>query len=87
MRSSLYSNDRLETLRKREASLRAAIAFEKVRRQKLMEKEDARLFAIVGEAVIHNARRSPQFELMLKQVLQSAEMRDTERAFLAGKGL
>ena len=79
-------NEKLEALRRKEAALKAAIAAEKVRQQKRREKEDARLFAIVGEAVIRNARRSPQFELMLKQVLQSAELRDTNRAFLSGKG-
>ena len=76
----------LEALRRKEVALRETIAAAKVRRQKLMGKEDARLFSIAGEAVIRSAKRSPQFELMLKQVFQSAEMRDTDRAFLAGKG-
>jgi hypothetical protein len=47
---------------------------------------DARVFAIVGEALTRQAERSPDFRLMLRQVLQSAELRDAERAFLAANG-
>ncbi len=79
-------NVRLEALRQREAALKAAIAAEKVRQQKRKEKMDARVFAIVGEALTRYAERSPDFRLMLRQVLQSAELRDTERAFLAANG-
>jgi hypothetical protein len=77
---------RLEALRKREAALKAAIAAEQIRRQKRKEKEDTRLFSIVGAALVQNAAQSPDFRLMLKQVLQSAALRESDRAFLAGKG-
>lgn len=77
---------RLETLRKREQALRAKIAAEKVRQQKRKAKDDARVFQIVGEALTRYAGQSPEFRLMLKQVLESAALRETERAFLAGKG-
>ena len=80
------SHDRIEALRKREAAVRAAIAQEKVRAQKKKEKDDARLFSIVGAALVRNAERSPDFQLMLKQILQAAELRDSDRAFLAQKG-
>lgn len=79
-------NEKLEALHRREAALKAAIATEKVRQQKRNEKDDARLFSIVGAALVQNAKLSSDFRLMLKQVLQSAAMRDTDRAFLAGKG-
>jgi len=79
-------NGRLEALRQREAALKAAIAAEKVRQQKRKEKSDARVFSIIGEALTRYAERSPDFRLMLKQVLQSAELRDADRAFLAGNG-
>jgi hypothetical protein len=79
-------NAKLDALRKREAALRAAIANEKVRQQKRLEKDDARLFSIVGAALVQNAAHSSDFRLMLKQVLQAAEMRDTDRAFLTSKG-
>jgi hypothetical protein len=77
---------KLETLRKREAALKAAIAAEKVRQLKRREKDDARLFAVIGEALTLYARQSADFRLMLKQVLGTAELSDTNRAFLAGKG-
>jgi hypothetical protein len=76
-------NVRIDALRKREAALREAIAAEKVREQKRKEKAETRLFAIVGEALTRHAERSPDFRLMLKQVLQSAELRDSQRSFLA----
>jgi len=80
---SMNGNARLEALRQREAALKAVIAAEKVREQKRKEKAETRLFAIVGEALTRHAERSPDFRLMLRQVLQSAELRDSQRAFLA----
>jgi hypothetical protein len=79
-------NSKLEALHKREAALKEAIAVEKVRQQKRKEKIDTRVFAIIGEALTHYAERTPDFRLMLGQVLQSAELRDTDRAFLAANG-
>jgi hypothetical protein len=79
-------NDKLEALRRREAAVKAAIAAEKVREQKRKEQIDTRVFRIVGEALTRYAEQSPDFRLMLKQVLQSAEMRDADRAFLAASG-
>lgn len=79
-------SSRLEALRRREAQLREQIAEEKVRRQKQKEKTDARVFAVIGEALTRYAAQSQDFRLMLKQVLQSAELRDTDRAFLAKEG-
>jgi hypothetical protein len=86
MKTTNDVDGKIEALRKKQSALKAAIAREVVRAQEKRRKDDGRLFAITGEAVIRSARRSPQFELMLKQVLQSAEMRDTDRAYLAGKG-
>lgn len=79
-------DSKLDALLKREQSLKTAIAAEKVRQQKREEKDAARLDAIIGAALVRYAGQSPEFKLMLQQVLQSAEMRDTDRTFLAGKG-
>jgi hypothetical protein len=79
-------NAKLEALRKREAAVKTAIAAEKVRQQKRKQNDDARVALIVGEALIRYAGQSPDFRLMLKQVLQSAELRDAQRAFLALEG-
>ena len=86
MSSGNVVNAKLDELRRREQALKAAIAQEKVKEQKRKDKENARLFSVLGEALAHYATKSPDFKLMLKQVLQSAELRDTDRAFLAGKG-
>lgn len=80
-------NGKLDALRRREASLRAAIAAERVREQKRKEKENARLFSIVGQALVESAAKNPDtLGLMVRQVLQASELRETDRAFLAGKG-
>jgi len=84
--NSVNSHNRIDALRERERAVRAAIAAEKVRQQKRKEKDDTREALIVGRALTRYAGQSPDFRLMLKQVLQSAELRDAERAFLALKG-
>ncbi len=88
MPNSLGGKDssRIDLLRQREAALKAAIATEKVRQQKRREKEAAREAAVIGEALTGHARQSPDFRLMLKQVLGTAELRESDRAFLAQKG-
>jgi hypothetical protein len=80
------ANSRISALLKREAALKTAIAAEKVREQKRREKDAAREAAVIGEALLFHAKQSPDFRLMLKQVLQSAVRRDTDRAFIAERG-
>ena len=82
MSNSSGNNNRIDALLKREAAVKAAIAAEKVRQQKRREQIDTRLFRIVGEALTRYAEKTPDFRLMLKQILSVAEMRDGERAFL-----
>jgi hypothetical protein len=80
-------NGKIEALRKREAALKAAIAAEQVRQQKRRERENARLASIIGAALIENAAKNPDtLGLMVKQVLQASELRESDRAFLAAKG-
>ena len=87
MGSMTKNNDKLEALRKKEAALKAAIAAEQVKQQKRNQRENARLFSIVGQALVENAAKNPDgLGLMVKQVLQAAELRETDRAFLSGKG-
>lgn len=86
MNNKTDGNERIEALRKREQAIKAAIAAEQIRRQKRKEKDDARLFSIVGAALVQNAAQSPDFRLMLNQVLQSAALREADRLFLAAKG-
>ena len=79
-------NEKLEALRKREAALKSAIAAELVRQQRRKEKDNARAASVIGEALLRHAEQSPQFNTMLKQVLHSATLADSDRAFLTKKG-
>jgi len=80
------NRDKIEILRKREAALKAAIAAEQVKQQKAKAKLQAREFVTVGEALCKYAAQSPDFHLMLRQVLQTAVTDDASRKFLAGRG-
>ena len=84
MANATIVNEKLDALLRREAALKTAIAKEKARQERRKAKDDARLFSVVGEALVR-AAESPDFKLMLKQVVQSAELRDTDRSFLRGK--
>jgi hypothetical protein len=85
--SGCGSDNRIQALRKKEAALKATIALELVRQQKRKEKDDARLFSIIGQALVQNAAKHPDFELMLKSVLQTAtSLGDSEKKLLRTKG-
>ena len=77
---------KLDALRKREAELREAIAKEKIRQQKTKARLQAREALILGEAVCKHAEQSPDFKLMLKQLLPSVVTDEAPRKFLANRG-
>lgn len=80
-------NGKIEALRKREAAIKAALAAEQVKQQKRRERENARLASIIGAVLIENAAKNPDtLGLMVKQVLQASELRESDRAFLQTKG-
>jgi hypothetical protein len=80
------AHTKIEALRKREAALKAAIAAEQARQQKTRLKLQAREFSAVGEALCKYAGQSPDFKLMLKQILASAALDEASRRFLSGRG-
>jgi hypothetical protein len=80
------NGSKLEALRKREAELRDAIAKEKIRQQKTKARLQAREASILGEALCKYAEQSPDFKLMLKQILPSVVTDEAARKFLAGRG-
>ena len=86
MEKENVGNGKLEKLREREAAVKAAIAALKVTQQKRKEKDDARLFAIVGGALVCYATQSPDFKTMLRQVLTNAVTDERARQFLAARG-
>ncbi len=80
-------NGRIELLKKREAEIRARIAEERVRQQRREEKEYERLKNIVGGALLANAAKNADFELMLKGVLKTAGIAaESDRKLLRSKG-
>ena len=87
MNTTTNGQERIVLLKARERELRAKIAAEQVRQQKRREKENARLFSIVGQALVESGAKSPEtLGLMLKQVLASAVTDEPTRKFLSGRG-
>jgi hypothetical protein len=78
-------NEKIEALRKRETALKAAIAAEQVRQQKLKNKLAAKECAEIGEAIVRYARQSAEFKTMLFQVLPVVVTEDKAR-FLKERG-
>jgi hypothetical protein len=76
------ANERLAQLRKREATLREAIARQLALESKRKAKQHLRLVNIVGQAVLDQALQTPDSELMLKQILKTADIEERSRKFL-----
>lgn len=81
------ANGRIDALKKREAEIRARIAEERVRQQRRAEKEYERLKNIIGGALLANAEKNADFELMLRGVLKTATIvSEGDRKLLRSKG-
>ena len=80
------SNAKLDALLKREQALKAAIAQEKVRQQARQLKDQARLAAVVGRALLDHGAKVPDFELLIKQTLKTAVKDPSSREFLSSLG-
>jgi hypothetical protein len=80
------NSDKLAGLRNREAALRKAIAIEQVRLQKRRDKDRARLATVIGEAMLVEALRVTDFELLLKQTLKRTVKDEKAAKFLAEMG-
>jgi len=80
-------NGKLDALRRKEAALKSAIAAEQVKQQKRKEKENARLASVVGAALMEACAKQPDsVGVMIRQLLQASNIRETDRAFLSAKG-
>ena len=77
---------RIEALQRRADELRLKIAAEQDKRRKREAREQQRLSLIVGAALVHNAAQHPDFELMLKSILQTAVTAESDKNFLHSKG-
>jgi hypothetical protein len=80
-------NGKIEALRKKEAAIKAALAAETVKQHKRKQKEAARLASIIGAALMEACAKQPDtVGVMIRQLLQSSELREIDRALLSGKG-
>jgi hypothetical protein len=79
--------NKLEHLRKKEAEIKAALAAEKVKQWQKTQRDQARLFSIVGQALVENCAKQPEsVGVMVRQILAASDLRESDRAFLTGKG-
>jgi hypothetical protein len=81
-------NPRLEALLERQKQLDALLAAEKVKLAKRRQKDERKLFAIVGRSACHAAEQSPDFHLMLRQTLAGlgGVLTEGEQSFLKAHG-
>ena len=78
---------KLEALRAREVALKTAIAAEKLKQQQQKERDRARLASIIGSALVDVCDKQPEtVGVMVRQILSASSLRESDRAFLAGKG-
>jgi len=82
------SADRIELLKKREASIREALLAERAKLAKRDQRDTEKLYRIVGEACCNAAAQNPEgFGLMLGQVMNASVTDEKARALLRRKGL
>ena len=77
---------RLDKLEDRLAAIKNTIAAERITQQKRKEKSNARLFSIVGEALVEYGAKSADFKTMLRQVLAGSVTDESSRKFLTSEG-
>ena len=79
-------NDRIQLLLKQGLAVKARLAAERVKLQQRREKERARLEAIIGKALLDQAALTPDSDLMLRQILKTADIDERSRKFLTEMG-
>jgi hypothetical protein len=80
------NGNRLDMLKKREAALRQAIEQERAKKLKRDQRARDRLVGIVGNALLIEAERAPDFSQLLKQVLATTVTDSSSKAFLKHMG-
>jgi hypothetical protein len=79
-------NPKIQALLRRIDENRSALAQERVRHQKRVERELNRLALIVGTVLVREADDSPEFRGMLVRILTGSEISEADKAFLRKKG-
>jgi len=84
--SGEIDSERIQFLRKRELAIKATLAAERVKLQQRREKERARLEAIIGKVLLDHAARTSDSDLMLRQILKTADIEERSQKFLTEMG-
>jgi hypothetical protein len=80
------NGDRLSRLQEKVKAAEARLAAERLLLAKRKQRDDKKLFALVGQAICSAAEQSPEFHLMLKQTLGGAVTDAADRRFLEARG-
>lgn len=79
-------NPKIQALLRRIEESRSALAQERVRHQKQIERELNRLALIVGTVLVREADDSPEFRDMLVRILTGSDISESDKTFLTKKG-
>ena len=79
------TDQRLQALKDRRASVDAALRAEREKRKAIAQREDDRLIGIVGRALLAHAKQTQEFGGMLKGVLRNTSHTESDRKFLQSK--
>lgn len=88
MRSGTLGNGRIDFLRQKLETDRAALAAEMVKLARHKQRDNAKLFTHVGRAVCQVAEQSPDFHATVKQKISPVLTAETEKVcrWLKDKG-
>jgi hypothetical protein len=79
------TDSRLEVLKRRKSELDAALRAERDRRKEIERKAEVREIRIVGRALLTAAAQSPDFRGMIKGVLRTTPMSDSDKNFMIAR--
>jgi hypothetical protein len=79
-------NGRIEFLRAKEREIREALSAETAKLAKKRKRDEAKLFSIVGSALIREAQKEEDFRAKLIEALNVSVTDERERVFLENHG-
>jgi len=84
--SEANGNGRIAHFEEKLKAAEAMLAAEKLKLAKRKQKENKKLFGLVGQEVCDAAERSPELRLMIAQILGGAVTDAAARRFLEARG-
>lgn len=88
MTTNNTTNGKIELLKLQQRELQARLAKLQMGLARRKNKQDARLFALVGRALVQRAAHHPDVDVMVKETLQAADagLTEAEKNFLRSCG-